>query len=181
MALPFDFLRPNHREKIALSPSGCWLWMGCRTKTGYGRMHINGRMWLAHRYVYEQLFGKISEELTLDHLCRVRNCVNPDHLEPVGHRENVLRGIGPTAINAQKTVCSKGHALIRNERYNRRECPTCAKLYQLANHSRKRGRPFATHCLRGHEYTPENTYSNSHGKSCKTCQRQAWRMKHAKI
>jgi hypothetical protein len=84
---------------------------------------------VAHRLVYEELVGPIPEGMELDHLCRNTSCVNPAHLEPVPHRVNVLRGVGPTAENAVKTECVNGHPLtgrnlcIRKE--GGRKCRTC--------------------------------------------------------
>ena len=92
--------------------TGCWLWTGTRTtykREGYGRFNGPDGLVLAHRFAYELLVGPIPEGLQIDHLCRVRLCVNPAHLEPVTHTENVLRGTGPTAINARKTHCNLGH------------------------------------------------------------------------
>jgi Holliday junction resolvase len=72
--------------------SGCWIWMKARTADGYGLGCRTGRTWLMHRFYYEQHIGPIPEGLQLDHLCSVRACVNPDHLEPVTQIENHLRG-----------------------------------------------------------------------------------------
>lgn len=76
---------------------GCWLWQGPRVHNGYGIISIQGSgvktTIRAHRYAYEALVGPIPEGLQLDHLCRVRRCVNPAHLEPVTARENVRRGV----------------------------------------------------------------------------------------
>ncbi len=71
----------------------CWLWTGSKND-GYGKFRpvANQRPVLAHRYAYELLVGPIPRDLTLDHLCRVHSCVNPEHLEPVTRRENILRG-----------------------------------------------------------------------------------------
>lgn len=71
----------------------CWIWTGTISKGGYGKKHVDGREWFAHRYFYEQKYGPISAELPTDHLCRVRACCNPDHVEPVTHGENVRRGL----------------------------------------------------------------------------------------
>lgn len=90
-------------------PSGCLLWKGARVHNGYGRIRVAGTNKLAHRAAYEAHVGPIPDGLTLDHLCRVRHCVEPAHLEPVPLRENVLRGVGPTAINAAKKKCKAGH------------------------------------------------------------------------
>jgi len=87
----------------------CWLWQAVKIN-GYGQFNVKSRKrTYAHRFSYELLKGKIPESKYLDHLCRVRNCVNPAHLEPVTHRENVLRGEGRAAKNSKKTHCPKGH------------------------------------------------------------------------
>lgn len=72
-------------------PNGCWLWTGTIERTGYGRFWLGGRQEIAHRASYALLIGPIPEGLTIDHLCRVRACVNPDHLEPVTLAENIRR------------------------------------------------------------------------------------------
>ena len=84
----------------------CWLWIACKSTAGYGDFGNEGE---AHRWSYKHFVGPIPEGLELDHLCRVRNCVNPAHLEPVTHRENVLRGDAPCAKNALVTHCPAGH------------------------------------------------------------------------
>lgn len=96
------------RENFHVAESGCWLWGGGLTY-GYGRFTLNGRRTHAHRASYELHVGPIPVGLTLDHLCRVRNCVNPAHLEPVTNGENVLRGVSVPASNARKTHCKYGH------------------------------------------------------------------------
>lgn len=88
---------------------GCWTWEGSFLRGGYGRVGSGGKTKLAHRVAYELLEGPIPEGLTLDHLCRKRACVRPSHLEPVTNRTNSLRGVGPTAVNAAKESCGKGH------------------------------------------------------------------------
>jgi hypothetical protein len=70
----------------------CWLWTGGLTATGYGQFHFHGRPRVAHKYLYEFERGPVPDGLELDHLCRVRNCVRPDHLEAVTHAENIRRG-----------------------------------------------------------------------------------------
>ena len=110
----------------------CWIWVGPLNWRGYGTVRPSGggtRM--AHRVIYECLRGPIPDGLTLDHLCRVRRCVNPEHLEPVTLKENILRGLGPTAINAKKEYCPRGHPLsgdnlVKNKlRRGMRECRLC--------------------------------------------------------
>jgi HNH endonuclease len=122
------------RERILNSvtkiPDGCWIWTGVLNKTGkYGVISVNSKKVYAHVASYVEFIGEKPEGLELDHLCRNRSCVNPEHLEPVTNKTNVLRGVGPTAINAKKTHCIHGHLLsgynlIENKKGNRacREC-----------------------------------------------------------
>jgi hypothetical protein len=94
MALDFQLL-PFAHLITPLPWTGCWLWDGRRfSRNGYGRVWHDGKERQAHRVTYELLVGPIPQGLILDHLpkCRVRCCVNPDHLEPVTHRTNTLRG-----------------------------------------------------------------------------------------
>ena len=96
--------------KISPEPnSGCWLWTAQTIWGGYGRVRWKKRKMLAHVACYEILVGEIPEGLELDHACRVRCCVNPEHLEPVTHRVNTLRGEGVAGKNARKTHCPQGH------------------------------------------------------------------------
>lgn len=105
----------------------CWLWTGHIAKDGYPKLGRKRRTFMAHRLVYERLVGEIPKGLTLDHLCRVRHCVNPDHLEVTTIRTNALRGFSPPALNARKAKCIRGHsladAIIR--RNGDRLCRTC--------------------------------------------------------
>lgn len=79
-------------KRIDVEASGCWAWTGTKNQNGYGHTaHGPLRRNLVHRFVFQLLVGPVPEGLELDHLCRVRHCCNPEHLEPVTHRENVLR------------------------------------------------------------------------------------------
>ena len=110
----------------------CWLWTGPLNTKGYGLWHANGGRFMAHRTAFSMVRA-LSKEDQLDHLCRVRNCVNPAHLEIVTNRTNVLRGIGPTAQNARKTHCPNGHEyspentlLVKiGNRHPERRCREC--------------------------------------------------------
>lgn len=126
--------------KVDQQAIGCWLWTGWTTHDGYGRVWHQGRHMSAHRVSYEIAHGFIPDGLELDHLCRVRHCVNPSHLEPVSHKTNILRGTGFLAINARKTHCPQGHAytLDNLEKQANRKCSECRRQRQrLAYEGRK--------------------------------------------
>ena len=115
------------------APGGCWQWSARLNADGYGHLNVDGQKVRAHRFAYEMLVGAIPEGLQLDHLCRNRGCVNPDHLEPVTNRENILRGETVPARNAAKTHCSKGHEFTPENTTMRangwRECKTCQRAH----------------------------------------------------
>lgn len=106
----------------------CWPWTGSRSGKGYGRWHVGGGSVAAHRIAWASVHGSVPDGLVLDHLCRNTSCCNPRHLEPVTNRENIIRGVGPTAVNAKKTHCHVGHPLdgvhLMAQRMGR-ECRTC--------------------------------------------------------
>lgn len=97
------------RARTLLTPTGCWEWQGKLNRTGYGQTSLSDRTVLAHRAMYELARGAIPPGLTIDHLCRNRRCINPDHLEPVTLRENLRRSNGRGASNAPNTHCRHGH------------------------------------------------------------------------
>lgn len=97
--------------------SACWIWFGPLHSAGYGNASVKGKHVLAHRLYYQHHVGDIPPGLDLDHLCRVRACVRPDHFEPVTRRVNLLRGVGLTAVNAQKTRCNHGHEFTSENTY----------------------------------------------------------------
>jgi hypothetical protein len=103
------------KYKILKSDSGCWIWEGkIHQKTGYGDVCVNFKSTLAHRYVYECLVGEIPKGMQLDHLCKVRACVNPKHLEPVTATENVRRSsvtkLTLKDVNKIKELYSNNHS-----------------------------------------------------------------------
>lgn len=112
--------------KTAVLPTGCIVWIGSINNFGYGQFGHNGRLVMAHRWSYEDNVGPIPDGLELDHLCRVPSCVNPDHLEPVTHAENITR-----AIRAKgQTHCKRGHDLAIHARITKagsRDCRACER------------------------------------------------------
>jgi hypothetical protein len=116
----------------------CWLWTAATLPNGYGVLGIEHRTVYAHRVAYELLVGPIRDGLQIDHLCRVRHCVNPEHLEPVTQRDNLARGEGPTAINARKSHCPKGHPFEGNTYYDRQGHRRCAECHRAWMRTRRK-------------------------------------------
>jgi hypothetical protein len=114
--------------KVNKTTGGCWLWTASINNSGYGSFKMDGRSMGAHVASW-LLSGKaIPAGLEIDHRCRVRHCVRPDHLRLATRRENIATSSAPSVLNGQKT-----------------------------------------HCKRGHEFTPENTYVNAYGRKCRAC------------
>jgi hypothetical protein len=132
-------------EQIFLDKNGCWVWVGALTTKGYGTVSHEGRKWAAHRLVYTLIKGEIPAGLQLDHLCRVRHCVNPDHLEPVTGKENIRRS---PIHHGAKTRCKQGHPFTaENTGINkihgvpkRRFCRTCQRDWNRAAAAKRRAR-----------------------------------------
>lgn len=174
-------------RKIERIPeAGCWVWIGDCDGNGYGRISAQTGVprRSAHRLVYELLVGPVPEGLELDHLCRVRCCVNPAHLEPVTHAENLRRSAiarRQTGLD-RKTECKRGHPLSVDNTYvdpaGKRYCKTCRSEH-MRTHKKKHRQvaiertnyeSLKTHCPQGHPYSVENTVFNSKGgRVCKTC------------
>jgi hypothetical protein len=138
--------------------TGCWLWVGCVDRRGYAKFAHGGLSLRGHRVAYEHFVAQVPSGLELDHLCRTPACVNPAHLEPVTHRENILRSDAPPAACARKTHCPKGHAYdAANARLGRdghRACRACRRTEERRAAERRR------YALRGAALrTPRRTAS----------------------
>ena len=131
---------PRFWSKVDIgAPDECWPWLASKDPQGYGNFHLGGRIVKAHRMAYELLIGCIPRGLTIDHLCRVHNCVNPHHLESVTNKVNALRGISPWAVNARRTHCIQGHLFdIANTGRDRgkRSCKQCKKIRDAERYRR---------------------------------------------
>lgn len=136
-------ITPEERFWAKVVPTGfCWLWEGAKSKSGHGNFVLESKVTAAHRYAYSILVGEIPDGLHIDHLCRVRNCVNPDHLEPVTPQENVRRGFATSSINRRKTHCVRGHEYNEENTHIRisggRNCRLCDRVGARRKPNRKR-------------------------------------------
>lgn len=127
------------------SETGCWNWTAYKKKNGYGVFKINKKLKMAHRFSYELFKSSIPKGLELDHLCRNRACINPNHLEPVTNRENIMRGNGICGINRRKTHCINGHEFNKENTYYRstgpyRDCKKC--MYNRNKKSKNKKRTY---------------------------------------
>ena len=144
-------LRERVLRRLVIEPgTGCLLWTGALRK-GYGEVSVGGNKTReVHQLMYEWFVGPVPEGLELDHLCRVRRCASPAHLEAVTHAENMRRGTSLAAANAAKTHCQEGHEFnVTNTiivRTGARMCRPCKnRLWREAYHagrfSRSGGKP----------------------------------------
>jgi hypothetical protein len=122
---------------------GCWVWQGEVTNT-YGRIFVGGerKRQLVHRFAYEMFVGPIEPGMEIDHVCKVRLCANPDHLDQVTGRENKLRSIGFASANAKKTECIHGHPFDERNTHvtknGQRKCRACDRDRVRARREQKR-------------------------------------------
>ncbi len=119
-------------DRVSVTLSGCWEWQGAQNGKGYGVFGNGGQQVYVHRFAYEYFKGEIPQTLEIDHLCRNRRCVNPDHLEVVTRQVNQLRGMSVSGQAARKTHCPQGHLYdLFNTRFYKsggRICRTCDKI-----------------------------------------------------
>ncbi|WP_416351937.1 HNH endonuclease signature motif containing protein [Subtercola sp. RTI3] len=128
-----------------VEPTGfCWLWTGKLGPEGYALYWLKDRTVAVHRLAYELLIGSIPKGLVLDHLCRIRNCVNPDHLEPVTDTENSIRG---NRFKVERDACLHGHAWTIENTLACGDSKRCRQCILIRTHA-KRGKQcsFVAYC-----------------------------------
>lgn len=184
-------IRERLMAKVRHDESGCWLWTGALDGQGYGQIWApvgKNQPLRAHRVAFEVFRGPIPDGLVIDHLCRVRSCINPAHLEPVTTRENLLRGTGFSAVNGAKTHCVRGHLFDDANTIRAklgRGCRKCAAIRNSERRARSASKVAAlraagvealtarnAHCARGHLYSNETAYISLDGaRRCRLCER----------
>ena len=140
-AMNITDLPEQMQTKIMPVATGCWLWSGYVQGGGYGQVWLEGKTVYSHRVAYELLVGAIPKGLQVDHLCRVRSCCNPSHMEPVTPAENVRRGDSGQR-QLVKTHCPRGHPYSGKNLYvvpatGGRECRICHRASNKAYRNRK--------------------------------------------
>lgn len=162
-------------NKVDFADNGCWEWTAALNAKGYGYFSFQSKCRLAHRVSYYLIKGDLDPSLELDHLCRNAKCVNPWHLEQVTRKENQHRGETISRHNLDKTSCPMGHLYSSENTHidpvsGGRRCRECGRIRSRTG--RPAGRPKPTHCNRGHEFSPENTYlAKGNHRHCRQCQR----------
>jgi hypothetical protein len=189
--------------KVSIQSAGyktdCWIWQGRINAFGYGSIsptkYSKSKTTVAHRHVYEEKIGKVPEGKDLDHLCRNRSCVNPEHLEPVSRLENILRG-ELVALRVNPDFCKNGHPWVPENRIKSKGNATTCRLCNIAaklKFRKSRGSLLAgmgtgavqklkTHCLRGHEFTEANTivHPQTGFRRCRACHNERRRVSNVK-
>jgi hypothetical protein len=142
-----DRRSPEERFWKFVEAGDCWTWTGYVHPNGYGRFRVSAQfISQAHRFAYEMLVGPVPKGLELDHLCRVRACVNPDHLEPVPALINNRRGAAPSARAARHDLCRAGlHTPSVSGWYivpgsGARRCRLCRQIASRRHHASRRAR-----------------------------------------
>lgn len=127
-------------DKVVKTES-CWIWSGHITDSGYGQFRYMGKTHRAHRVSYILKHGSIDDSLVIDHLCKNKKCVNPEHLDLVTQKENVSRGLSGKVNNAQsrKTHCPEGHEYSRKTKNGYRVCGVCRSRQTMQSRKLKMG------------------------------------------
>lgn len=123
-----------------VSFDGCWNWKASKDNDGYGNFWFKSKIYLAHRASYEMFVGSIQDGMTLDHICRNRSCVNPNHLRQMSLKENILCGDGVCAKKLKQTHCVRGHELSGYNLMNRVRNGNVNRSCRICKNERKRER-----------------------------------------
>ncbi len=127
-----------------INTQDCWLYAGAINSDGYGIVFDGKKQLRAHRVMYEHLNGEIPDGMYSDHLCRVRACINPIHIELVDNITNIMRGDAPSAQNARKTHCNKGHEFTKETMHVRKNgwriCKECHATWMRAYRAKVKAR-----------------------------------------
>lgn len=189
-----DFDHNVFYEKTSeVRDGGCIEWLGSITSGGYGTLSIKGDNYLAHRISMHIHIGDISTSRVIDHICRNRKCVNPEHLRQVSNKMNITENSNsPSGLNKAKTHCIRGHELkdrnlMINKKTKKRNCRTCQRAVEHAyrnNLDSKSTHLFfhkvgviKTHCKWGHPKTDENKMKTKVGSRCLACVRSRGKKK----
>lgn len=148
--------------RVTRHDDGCWTLPNAPNRNGYVQITMNQRHRLAHRLIYEGIQGEIPAGLVLDHLCRNRACVNPDHLEPVTQQENVLRSPRTIVIEEER---ERKQRAAREEREAKKRAASEEREQIKRQISEARG-PQSKTCGRGHARTEDTTYRDKYGFLC---------------
>lgn len=166
-----DKLRDYLISRIEISDTGCWEWQLSLGSHGYGNAFWNGKVETAHRLSWLAYYDEPKPNSHIHHTCRNRPCINPNHLEELSSSDHPREHF----TKYKDLLCDKGHQGKRMPA-GRFYCPTCAKERRP-----KKERELATHCKRGHEFTPENTQippsGRRHCRKCKQIRKKQYRQK----
>jgi hypothetical protein len=144
---------PDYLEEDRGYDTPCWIWQGGHDRNGYSWVNRAEHRGCAHVMYYKRAHGPVPPGMELDHLCRVRNCVNPDHLEVLTRAENINRGYSPPAVNKRKTHCKHGHEFTPENTYwlpsrpGQRHCRACQKRLLREYWERRRAKQSADQAL----------------------------------